>query len=140
MMSWRDRQSLDIQTAADRAGAGWRQKLDANQALSPGDVEAYRQALGLRREAPMCYLPRGILRLLQTYGPLWVIGDDAIAGNQLAHVRIVTGIRSDGTDDGTVVRLADSDGGQAVEQSYTEFASSLEAEDPVSAGFGVFHW
>jgi hypothetical protein len=140
LLSWRDRVDLTVQSAADRAGAGWRQKLDANQGLSAGEIRAYTRAIGLVSEPLMCYLPRGIARLLRAHGPLWVVGDDAIEANQISHVRIVTGITGDGSAESTRIRFIDPATGSNSEESYIDFTRRMEAADPVATGLGVYHF
>jgi hypothetical protein len=108
--------------------------------VAGAEVVAFTGALGLVAEAPLCYTARGLLTLLRAHGPLWIVGDDAIAGNNLAHVRIVTGIVNALDDTTARVRFVDPGDGAAHEVSYMEFAGSMEASDPVSTGLGVWHW
>ena len=140
LMSWTRRQNLSIQAAADAAGSGWRAKLDADQPLTTNDIRAYAQAIGMRGESPMCYLPRGLLRLLRMHGPLWVLGDDAIANNKVAHVRVVTGMHGDGTSDGTRVHFVDPADASSHHESFTAFANHMEASDPARLGLGIYHY
>jgi hypothetical protein len=140
MAGWRRRQSVSIETVLDELGGVWRKKFDADQALSVAEVVGFTKALGLDAEGPASYLPVGIARLLRTYGPLWVISDDTIENNQLAHVRIVVGISGDGTVDGTNVSLLDPASDDPVTEPYTEFARRLEATDAVAVGLGIMHF
>lgn len=140
MIGWQRRQSLTVETALDDLGGVWRARFDANQALSVAEVVGFTQALGLVAEGPASYLPVGIARLLQTYGPLWVISDDTIENNQLAHVRIVTGISGDGSAEGTNVFLVDPAEAQPVTETFAEFARRLEATDVVRVGLGIMHF
>jgi hypothetical protein len=140
LMSWKQAKSLGIQSAADAAGTGWRAKLDADQALTVADIKGYAKAIGMSGESPMCYLPRGLLRLLAEHGPLWVVGDDAVANNKMAHVRVVTGMHGDGTSDGTEVYFVDPGDGAAHHESFTAFSAHLEAADPASLNLGIYHY
>lgn len=140
LMSWKERRSLSIQAAGDAAGPGWRAKLDADQSLRVADIKAYTHAIGMTGESPMCYLPRGLLQLLKDHGPLWVVGDDAVANNQVAHVLVVTGMHGDGTSDGTEVYFADPGDGAVNHESYTTFSAHLEAADPASLNLGIYHY
>jgi hypothetical protein len=140
LLSWKRRQSMTIQEAADQAGTGWREKLDGNIALHANELQAYAQALGIKAEALQSYLPRGILQLLQQYGPLWVIGDDAVPDDHMSHVRIVTGIHGDGSPTGTTVTVIDPANGQSNDLTYLDFATSMEADDPTALGLGVYHF
>ncbi|GAA1197104.1 hypothetical protein GCM10009664_72050 [Kitasatospora gansuensis] len=140
LLGWWRRQSLSAESAADELGAGWRAKLDGDQALTASEMTGYAAALGLAAESPMCYLPRGLLRLLEAHGPLWVIGDDAIDGDALVHVRIVTGIHGDGSPDGTRVSYLDPADGQAHEEPFAVFAQHLEAGDAAALNLGIHHY
>jgi hypothetical protein len=140
LMSWKQAVSLTIEAAADAAGSGWRGKLDADHALTLAEIKAYVKAIGMSGESSMCYLPRGLLRLLADHGPLWVIGDDAVANNQMAHVRVVTGMHGDGTPDGTEVYFVDPADGAADHESFTAFSAHLEAADPASLNLGIYHF
>jgi Papain-like cysteine protease AvrRpt2 len=137
LMSWKRGVSLSIQEAADAAGAGWRAKLDSDQPLTASDVKVYAKAMGMSGESPMCYLPRGLLRLLRDHGPLWVIGDDAVDGNRVVHVRMVTGMHGDGTSDGTQVHYLDPADGTSHHESFTAFSRHLEAADASSLSLGI---
>jgi hypothetical protein len=139
LMSWKKGTSLTIQAAADAAGGGWRALLDANHALSVAEVRAYVKAIGMSGEAPMCYLPRGLYRLLKAHGPLWVVGDDAVANNSMAHVRVITGLHGDGTSDGTTVTFVDPADGATHQESFADFSAHLEATDASSLGLGFYH-
>lgn len=139
LLSWRDR-PMTIEEAMTQAGTVWLERFQRNEPLNLDQVSAFTRALGLAQEGPASYLPRGILNLLRSHGPLWVIGDDAIADNQLSHVVIVTGIRDADNADIARVFLADPDGGKPRDVSYADFAASMEASDPVALGFGIFHF
>ena len=142
LRSWQQRSSppLDIKVVADQLGGGWRQKLDADHALSVAETVSYIGALGLSAEAPMDYLPRGILRLLQQHGPLLVIGDNAIDGDRLVHARIVTGLSGDGTVEGTTVRFIDPKDGASDTEPFTTFTNQIDATDVVDSGLGILHF
>ncbi len=108
--------------------------------MTLAEIKAYVKAIGMSGESSMCYLPRGLLRLLADHGPLWVIGDDAVANNQMAHVRVVTGMHGDGTPDGTEVYFVDPADGAADHESFTAFSAHLEAADPASLNLGIYHF
>ena len=140
MANWRDRGSATIETVLDDLGGTWRAKFDANQALSVAETVGFTKVLGLVAEGPASYLPIGIARLVQTYGPLWVISDDTVENNQLVHVRIVTGITGDGTAETTMVDIVDPDLDQPTTETFAEFARRLEANDVVDVGLGIMHF
>ncbi|HEY6173136.1 MAG TPA: papain-like cysteine protease family protein, partial [Kofleriaceae bacterium] len=140
LMNWRDQLSRSLADAASEAGAEWRAKVDGNAGLGAPELRAYAKAIGLVEEGPADYTPRGLLGMLQGFGPLWVIHDDFVADNQLVHARIVTGIRGDGQPDSTTVRILDPATTGALEESFTTFAARLDGRDPVSFGVGILHF
>ncbi len=140
LISWRDRASYPLPAAIRQVGDVWLERLNHNEALTLDQMSAFNRAIGLRGEAPMCYEPGAILRMLRAYGPLLVIGDDAIENNQISHAVIVTGIRDANDANLAVVTIADPNGGVSREQSYLAFTRSMEAQDPTRLGLGVFHF
>lgn len=140
LLSWRNRQSMTVESSMDSLGGDWRAKYDANQSLSSAEFRGFVSAVGLSEEGPASYIPDGIARLLENHGPLFVVSDDMVENNALTHARIVTAIRGDGTADGTDVTLADSATGTLVTEKFTEFARRLEASDTVNFGAGIYHF
>ncbi|MQA95349.1 MAG: hypothetical protein GEV11_12125 [Streptosporangiales bacterium] len=140
LLAWRDGRSYTSQQAAQAAGDEWLERFQAGRALDVAEVRSLAEVLGLKAEGPQSFMPRGILRLLQAHGPLWVLGDDAYVGNRLTHVRIATGIHGDGSPDGTLVGVADPDGGLVREETFAVFEAHIEASDVVNTGLGILHW
>jgi hypothetical protein len=140
MASWRDKVSYPIQTVCDRAGGPYGAKFAANQGVTRAEMNAFMTALGLTAEAPACYTPRGLLALLQAHGPLWIIGDQDMIQNQLVHARVVTGMRGDGTEAGTWVRIVDPIGPKEYEETFQRLAERLEAPDAVQFELEVVHF
>jgi len=79
----------------------------------------------------MSYSMKGFKDLLETYGPLWVAGNDLSP-----HIRVVTGMYWDGTLDGTMVYISDpwekgmnkfrkSNKGSEYKISYRKFMESM---------------
>ena len=141
LVSWRRHQSIPIETVLDELGTGWRERFDADQPLHPGEVAAFARSVGLTAEAPQSFTPAGIAGLLGRHGPLWVIGDDAVEGNHLTHVRVVTGIHDDTTSpDATSVTLVDPAESAPRTETFGEFRRRLEAGDVVEVGLGIMHF
>nr|WP_279590139.1 papain-like cysteine protease family protein [Rhizomicrobium palustre] len=140
LMAWKKGAALTVETAMDAAGGSWRSNLDADHALTVNEVKSFAKAIDMSGESPMCYLPSGLLRLLKAHGPLWVIGDDAVENNKMAHVRVVVGMHGDGTSDGTQVKYVDPADGLIHNESYSEFAKHLEASDASSLNLGIYHY
>lgn len=140
MKAWKTGSPVTVQALADSIGGDWRTLLDADRALTLAQARAFIRAIGMAGESPMCYLPTGLLRLLKTHGPLWVIGDDAVADNKLAHVRVISGMQGDGSADGTQVNFVDPADGAMHQESFTVFARHMEANDASSLGLGIYHY
>jgi hypothetical protein len=140
MVSWRDRQSIAVETFLDGLGGQWRTHFDNDKALSAAEFRSFAAAAGLVEEGPVSFTVEGLLRELQNQGPLLTIGDDQVENNKMTHVLIVVGMRGDGTREGTNVSIADSAAGDVREESFNDFARRLEAIDPVRIGLGVYHF
>lgn len=126
MMSWKDNVSYSIEDAMDKAGATYRAMFDANQGLPAADHEAFATACGMEGEPPMCYTVSGLRGLIELYGPLIVIADEAPGDFWAIHARVVRGIYGDGTVDGTFLRINDPAGGRQYTESFRAFAKKFE--------------
>lgn len=98
VISWRDLLSLDADGIAQITGRTTATGLD------PAQVRPFANEIGLVYESPQSYSIEGFRRLLDTKGPLWV--GASVPG---LHAIVVTGIYSDGAEDGsdTYVRISD---------------------------------
>jgi len=128
IVGWRDRISIDPQDIA-RGVNGWEQFY--NNGLPADNVEMF-SVWGLQYEYPQSYTIQGFTDLLNI-GPLWVatdLQDDA-------HVVVVSGIRGDGTPNGTILTILDpweqgmtsfrpSNSGSTYEETYQEFVERQE--------------
>jgi hypothetical protein len=126
MMSWHKQKSYTIQAAMDMAGATYRELFDNNGGLAGSDHEAFAIACGMKGEPSMSYTISGIQELIQSHGPLIVIGDEQPGENWAIHARIVRGIYGDGTVDGTFLRINDPAGGHQYNESFKAFAQKFE--------------
>lgn len=140
LKSWQARRPLRIHEALEPLGDYWRDKFEADEGLSAVELAAFAGALGLTSKAPTRHSVAGLARLLEDEGPLWVVSDDPFEDNNTVHLRVVTAMKGDGTDEGTTVTLADSSSGSFVTESFTEFARDLEASDPRAFGAGLYHF
>ena len=98
IVGWRDRIPVDPVEVASGAGR-WEAYRDG---LEPNDVATLARTWGLTVEPVHELTSESLRRTLQEYGPLWV-GEASPA----LHSIVVTGIRGDGTPDGTYVRIND---------------------------------
>ena len=98
VLGWRDRVSLDPETVAEMAGRTTASGVDASERRQ------LAADLGLAYEEPQSYTIDGFRSLLENNGPLWV--GVAVPNG---HAIVVTGMYSDGAEDGsdTYVRITD---------------------------------
>lgn len=125
LVGWRDNVSIDPAEIANGVGY-WASYRNNGPGLNPNDTTAMRY-WGLKYEAPMSYTVQGFRDLLANYGPIWVATQE-----MGPHIRVVTGIRGDGTPDGTVLTIYDPwqrgmrrfrmpNNGSIYTETYTEF-------------------
>lgn len=139
MISWKKSQSTTIESALNSLNGEWFNKYQRDEKLTATEFRGLMAAAGLIEEGPKSYSPEGLSRLMQGKGPLLEVGDDAIAENYLVHVRILTGMKGDGSAEKTTVTLIDADTGvQTI--AYTVFDQRHGAKDVVNTGLGIFHF
>ncbi|CBL45771.1 Hypothetical protein HDN1F_21880 [gamma proteobacterium HdN1] len=109
IVGWRDRVSINPEEIA-RASGHWAQY---QSGLNPEDVSVM-QVWGFVPEPPQSYMISAFANLLRRYGPLWVA-----SAEPGPHIRVITGIRGDGTPDGTTLYINDP-----WEQGMTSFQPS----------------
>lgn len=122
LVGWRDRVSIDPSEIARGIGywGAYQTGLNAN------DTTMFNH-WGLVHEPPQSYTVQGFVDLLAAYGPLWVATHEGGP-----HVRVISGIRGDGTPDGTILTIFDPwqrgmrnfrmpNPGSTYTETYTEF-------------------
>lgn len=109
IVGWRDRICIDP-SEIPRATGHWAQYQNG---LSPEDVSVMN-VWGFVPEPPQSYTIEAFADLLRRYGPLWVA-----TAEPGPHIRVITGIRGDGTPDGTQLDINDP-----WEQGMTSFKAS----------------
>lgn len=128
LVAWRDSMSVDPSQIASTTGA-WAAYASG---LAPQDVSVF-PVWGMVAEAAQNYTVEGFCDLLNTFGPLWVA-----SAEPGPHVRVVTGIKSDGTPDGTTLFINDPweagmaefrlpNAGAQYSETYTDFVRKQEA-------------
>lgn len=127
LVAWRDQLSIDPSEIANATGA-WTAYVHG---LQPNDASIF-PVWGMAPEAPQSYTVEGFYNLLNTYGPLWVAG--AVPS---PHIRVVAGMRGDGTPDGTTLMINDPwetgmttfhlpNAGVQYTRTYTQFVREME--------------
>lgn len=97
IVGWRDQMSIDPSEIA-RATGYWQQY---QQGLNAEDLRVMN-TWGLVPAPLQTLTVEGFANLLQSYGPLWVA-----SAEPGPHIRVVTGMKGDGTADGTLVYIND---------------------------------
>ncbi len=97
IVGWRDQICIDP-SEIPRATGHWAQYQNG---LSPEDVSVMN-VWGFVPEPPQSYMIEAFADLLRYYGPLWVA-----SAEPGPHIRVVTGIKGDGTPDGTILYIND---------------------------------
>ncbi len=142
LKSWREQQSMTIETALQTVGQRWADKFKANQGLSGSDKPTFISAAGLVAEPPQSYSMEGWENLLRNYGPIWVTTDEAPGKPWAIHARIIIGMHGDGTPAGTRFTIVDPAGGRRYTESIATFIPKYE-EEVVRTGYmriQVVHW
>lgn len=144
LVAWRDQMSIDPSEIANATGA-W---AAYRHGLLPNDTSIF-PVWGMVPEAPQSYSVEGFYGLLNMHGPLWVAG--AVPG---PHIRVVTGMRGDGTPDGTTLLINDPwetgmatfhmpNAGAQYTRSYSQFVREMEtlarSEMDISGAIYVAH-
>ncbi|MEL7228136.1 MAG: papain-like cysteine protease family protein, partial [Cyanobacteria bacterium J06576_12] len=104
LVSWRDNVTYapwNIAEATDH-------EIEYNHTGLPADDDSIFPMFGMVTEPAQSYSVSAFADMLSTHGPLWVASDESLSSaSSSPHIRVVTGIRGDGTPDGTYVYIND---------------------------------
>ena len=141
MLSWKRQLSMTIETALGELGGQWLGAFQSGQALTVAELKAFASALGLTVEPKPVVTVEGMLQMLQSHGPLWVVTDDSIENNKLVHARIVTALSGGGSPDGTNVTYIDTAQGEpAPPEKFSEFVKKLTTTDTAGIDVSILHY
>ncbi len=126
LMSWKQLQSMTIETAMDSLGSDFRKIFDDNTGLAPDRVQDLATASGMTIEYQRCETPQSILQLLQNYGPLSIVDNEGSTTNWAVHNRIIKGIYGDGTTANTFFKIIDPGDGTTYDESFDVFETKYE--------------
>jgi hypothetical protein len=127
IVGWRDQMSVDPAEVA-RASGHWAQY---RTGLLPEDASVF-PVWGMAHEEGQSYTVQAFYDMLNRYGPLWVA-----SAEPGPHIRVVTGMRGDGTPDGTTLFINDPwergmatfrlpNAGAQYTETYTQFVQKME--------------
>lgn len=76
------------------------------------NTEKFARVFGLKMLAPMSWIPEALAGVLQSNGPLmmdtlWDAGEYVKGNGSSGHMRVIAGMRGDGTGEGTTILLYD---------------------------------
>lgn len=140
LVAWRD--GCQVVHNEIKNGIGyWKQYVaylnedfNLNVGLSPDEATPLLK-WGLQLESPQSYTVEGFANLLGNYGPLWVASAEGESATP--HIRVIAGMRGDGTPDGTLLTVYDpwekgmsrfksSNKGAIYEETYQQFLKKQE--------------
>ena len=126
LLGWKSGLPYTERMAASAAGKNFELAFDNDQGLLAPEVVELAKSLHLGVEEPKNVNASGWDAMLREYGPLWV--GTAIFGTKhvYRHVRVVRGVRGDGTGAGTRLVVLDPDGGRDYQVTVEQFAKELE--------------
>jgi GH24 family phage-related lysozyme (muramidase) len=135
MDSWRQQQSVPVETVLAQAGQEWVERYHRGEGLDANLAKRLYGAVGLISVTSQNPTIERWDELLRSYGPLYVD-----AGPALTHPMIVTGIHGDGTATGTTMKIIDPGIGQVVNERFDAFLPRYEAPSAVNRALVITHW
>ncbi len=149
LLGWKQRNAaITFDQAAAVAGLRWQQKTQSPsievQGLGADEAADFCADTGLVM-LPMNPSIDGMANLLRQYGPLMIVLRLSGHTGKWTHVRVITGIRGDGTPDGTRLTLIDPSGPQVIERSFRDHVREYEDAArlfPIGTNITlpIFHW
>lgn len=136
LLTWKNGIPITELSAAQNAGNNYVIAFQSNTGLRGTEIGPLAMALNLKTEAPQSYTAEGYANLLAAHGPLWVGTAIFSATIVYRHVRILRGVRGDGTSNGTTAYVVDPDGSRSYQVTVTDFSKELEeiAKQDLGAG------
>jgi hypothetical protein len=136
LLTWKHGIPYTEFAAAQAAGNNYVIAFQSNTGLFGTEIGPLAAALNLKTEAPQNYTATGYANLLSAHGPLWIGTAIFSSPTVYRHVRVLRGVKGDGTSDGTTGYIVDPDGGRVYEVTITDFSKELEeiAKQDLGAG------
>jgi GH24 family phage-related lysozyme (muramidase) len=138
MYSWRHGQSIAVRDALARISPTYVDMFNRDVALDSNLAPALYRDAGLSTITSFNPTIEGWDLLLRKYGPLYV--DVGYNTGNMTHAIIVTGIRGDGSADGTSITYIDPINGNTVTRKFSDFLTSYEATTAVQWPYVIVHW
>lgn len=127
LVSWKEKKLVPVEEMLGRVSEKYRILYDTDAGLLPPDQPDLIKPLGLTQEAPQNYSVDGWLSLLKRFGPLWVTTAFPKPNDKWGlHARVVSGIKGDGTPDGTTLHVYDPAEVKESDITITDFTKEME--------------
>ena len=126
LKTFQAKQPMTIEAVLEPGGQFYVDKFNNDTGLLPNEVTAFMTAYSLRDAAVGVITAQALAKQIAERGPLWVIADEDSTATFSIHARVVTGIRGDGTPQGTRVLFNDPSSSEPGEESLQSFISKLE--------------
>ena len=149
LYGWKTKNAaITFNDAMTAAGPRWKNKSQEptkeNQGIHSSETADFCADTGLVM-LPMNPSIDGITQLLRQNGPLMIWLRLATNTDNWTHARVITGIRGDGTPDGTTLLLMDPDGPQRIERPFRDHLREYEDcarlfPHGTDITMPIFHW
>lgn len=130
MLAWKTKQNdLKVEDTMAKAGPEYLRKYQANESMKASEKGAFLKSLNMVNAPLQSLPPAEYIKLMNTYGPLWITMDAQEAEGAFApHARILTKISGTGTSDGkgTTFYFNDPATGTEVRYAFLDFIKSFE--------------
>lgn len=126
MVSWRENRRVDMGEVVDRAGVLYRERFNGNCVLSKQEADDFIFSLGLQTESPKNFTVNGMLDLLRSYKPLWIVTSAWGIECASLHSIVAVGMYGDGSIDHTFIRYIDPGFGEGFDDSFGSFGEKYE--------------
>jgi hypothetical protein len=139
LMSWHYQTSVSEHDMIGAGGYQFARAFQQNSGLFESQFRQFADSLNMRTEATHNFAPDDYYNLFRkARGPVWVASASMAGGVIQRHVRVLTGVSGDGTPDGTILDIVDSDGGRHYRESVADFGRTIETRGGYSDFFAQF--
>jgi hypothetical protein len=124
MISWKDRVSYDVESAAQLVDPKYGQLVRDNKVMPFAEFRPFIRAAGMRLNPMESLTIEGWVSLLKNYGLLWVGQTNSTSSTAGFHSRIVEGVT--GSGDNLSMMIMDPAGGRRYREGYDRFLFKYE--------------
>jgi hypothetical protein len=100
---------------------------NADNGLLATEKDQFINSIGMDAQPPANFTAEAYINWLETFGPLWITGDDDTGAGFSPHARILYQINGDRNDlDNLIFHFIDPSNGESIAESFTTFVSRFE--------------